>query len=44
VTHSHGQIPYRQYVTHFSETLDFLSADDKRWVMGEGICEFLNWK
>jgi hypothetical protein len=28
---------YRQRVTHFTETLDFLSEDDKDWVMGRAI-------
>jgi hypothetical protein len=30
-------------VTHFTETLDFLSADDKRWVMGDAIRARLGW-
>jgi predicted TIM-barrel fold metal-dependent hydrolase len=35
---------YRQRVTHFTEALDFLSADDKAWIMGKGIVDCLNWK
>jgi predicted TIM-barrel fold metal-dependent hydrolase len=34
---------YRQTVTHFSETLDFLSADDLTWIMGRGLSECLRW-
>ena len=44
LSHHFGRAPYRQYLTHFTEELDFLSADDKRWVMGEGILRFLGWK
>lgn len=34
---------YRQRVTHFTETLDFLSEDDKDWVMGRAILTRLGW-
>jgi L-fuconolactonase len=34
---------YRQAVTHFTEELDFLSADDLVWIMGRGIRECLGW-
>jgi L-fuconolactonase len=33
--------PYRQAVTLFTEELDFLSSDDKEWIMGRGIAEWL---
>ena len=32
---------YRQVVTHFTEELDFLSADDLEWIMGRGLAECL---
>jgi predicted TIM-barrel fold metal-dependent hydrolase len=35
---------YRQGVTHFTEELDFLSADDLDWIMGRGLRECLRWK
>jgi L-fuconolactonase len=35
--------PYRQAVTLFTEELGFLHGDDLRWVMGEGISEWLGW-
>jgi predicted TIM-barrel fold metal-dependent hydrolase len=44
LTHQRGKYPYPQYVTHFTEELDFLSDDDRRWVMGDAILDFLNWK
>ncbi len=27
----------------FTEELPFLSAADKEWVMGRGLCEWLGW-
>jgi predicted TIM-barrel fold metal-dependent hydrolase len=36
--------PYRQAVTMFTEELPWLSAEDKTWIMGRGICEWLDWK
>ena len=34
---------YRQCVTHFTETLDWLSESDKARIMGKGLCSWLNW-
>jgi L-fuconolactonase len=34
---------YRQVVTHFTEELDFLSADDLHWIMGRGLADCLAW-
>jgi predicted TIM-barrel fold metal-dependent hydrolase len=34
---------YRQAVTLFTEELPWLSTDDQAWVMGRGICEWLDW-
>ncbi len=36
-------VSYRQVVTHFTEELDFLSADDLGWIMGRGLAECLRW-
>jgi len=35
---------YRQCVTLFTEELPWLTADDKEWIMGRGVCEWLGWK
>ena len=35
--------PYRQMITLFTEELAWLSEDDKAWIMGRGLCEWLNW-
>jgi len=43
MTHSFDKATYRQRITHFTEELDFLSADDKDWIMGRAILERLRW-
>jgi L-fuconolactonase len=35
---------YRQAVTMFTEEIPWLSAEDKAWIMGRGLCEWLGWK
>ena len=44
LTNSYNKATYKQRITHFTETLDFLSAEDKEWVMGRAILERLGWK
>jgi predicted TIM-barrel fold metal-dependent hydrolase len=34
---------YREAVTMFTDEMDFLSADDKAWIMGRGIARCLGW-
>ncbi len=41
---SRSPIPYRQQVTLFTEEIPWLGAQDKEWVMGRGVCEWLGWK
>jgi L-fuconolactonase len=36
--------PYRQCVTHFSETLPWLSGADLELIMGGNICRLLGWE
>jgi predicted TIM-barrel fold metal-dependent hydrolase len=43
VTNSFAKASYRQRVTHFTQELDFLSEDDKDWIMGRAILERLGW-
>lgn len=43
ITNSFTKATYRQRVTHFTEELDFLSEEDKDWIMGRAICERLGW-
>jgi len=40
---SRSPIPYRQHITMFTEEIPWLSADDKEWIMGRGVCEWLGW-
>lgn len=35
---------YRQGVTMVTEEIPWLSAEDKVWIMGRGVCEWLGWK
>lgn len=34
---------YRQCISHFTETLPWLSGDDLKLVMGAAICDWLGW-
>ena len=43
ITNAFDKATYRQRITHFTETLDFLSAQDQDWVMGRAILERLKW-
>lgn len=40
---SRSPIPYRQQVTMFTEEMPWLTDDDKEWIMGRGVCEWLGW-
>jgi L-fuconolactonase len=35
---------YRQAITMFTEETPWLTAHDKEWIMGRGLCEWLGWK
>lgn len=41
---SRSPIPYRQHVTMFMEEIDWLTENDKEWIMGRAVCEWLGWK
>jgi L-fuconolactonase len=43
VTRVPATCSYRQTVTHFTEKLDFLSADELEWIMGRGLADCLRW-
>jgi predicted TIM-barrel fold metal-dependent hydrolase len=34
---------YRQAITMFTEEIPWLTAEDKAWIMGRGVCEWLGW-
>jgi predicted TIM-barrel fold metal-dependent hydrolase len=35
---------YREGIAMFTEHLPWLSAADKEWIMGRGVCEWIGWK
>ena len=43
LTNSFHKATYQQRITHFTETLEFLSAEDKEWIMGRAILARLRW-
>ena len=43
LTNGFAKANYRQRISHFTETLTFLSEEDKDWVMGRSIVERLKW-
>jgi predicted TIM-barrel fold metal-dependent hydrolase len=43
LTNAFAKSTYRQRVTQFTEELDFLSEEDKDWVMGRAILARLGW-
>ena len=34
---------YRQAITMFTEEIPWLTTEDKEWIMGRGICDWLGW-
>ena len=42
----HARLPctYQQALTMFSEEIPWLSEEDKEWVLGRGVCEWMGWK
>ncbi|HWL31661.1 MAG TPA: amidohydrolase family protein [Xanthobacteraceae bacterium] len=43
LTNTLAKATYRQRIEHFTKELDFLSEEDKDWVMGRSILERLKW-
>ena len=43
MTNSFARATYRQRITHFTEELEFLSEDDKDWIMGRALIARLGW-
>jgi L-fuconolactonase len=37
-------ITYSQTISMFTEEIPWLTAEDKEWIMGRGICEWLGWQ
>jgi L-fuconolactonase len=34
---------YREAITMFTEEIPWLTTEDKEWIMGRGVCEWLGW-
>lgn len=34
---------YRQAITMFTEEIPWLTTEDQKWIMGRGLCEWLEW-
>jgi len=43
ITNGLARATWHQRVTHFTEALNFLTEEDKDWVMGRAITERLHW-
>ena len=41
---SRSPVPYRQQIDMWVNDSPWLKNEDKEWVMGRGICEWLGWK
>lgn len=41
---SRSPVPYRSQIDMWLNDTPWLKAEDKEWVMGRGICEWLGWK
>jgi len=35
---------YRQSLTYLTEEIPWLTASDKEWIMGRGLCEWIGWR
>jgi len=35
---------YRQGITMWTDEIPWLTAEDKEWIMGRGVCEWIGWK
>ena len=35
---------YREAVTMFTEEISWFTPEDKEWIMGRGVCEWIDWK
>ena len=40
----HVPCSYSQVVTMFTEEMSWLTEEDKNWIMGHAICEWLGWQ
>jgi predicted TIM-barrel fold metal-dependent hydrolase len=41
---SRSPCTYRENIAMFTEHMPWLTAEDRNWIMGRGVCEWLGWK
>lgn len=41
---SRSPIPYRENIAMIADEIKWLSPTDKEWILGKGVCRWLNWK
>ncbi len=41
---SRSPVSYKQGIEMFTEHIPWLTAEDKAWIMGRGVCEWHGWK
>jgi predicted TIM-barrel fold metal-dependent hydrolase len=41
---SRSPVSYRQGIEMFTRHIPWLTAEDKEWIMGRGVCEWIGWK
>lgn len=41
---SRSPVSYREGIEMFTQHIPWLTAEDKEWIMGRGVCEWLGWK
>ena len=39
-----SKVPYRQHIDMWLQDAPWLKEEDKAWVIGKGVCEWLGWK
>lgn len=41
---SRSNVPYRQHIDMWLKDAPWVKEEDKEWIMGRGVCEWLGWK
>jgi predicted TIM-barrel fold metal-dependent hydrolase len=41
---SRSPVPYREHVDMWLKDAPWIKEEDKEWIMGRGVCEWLGWK
>jgi hypothetical protein len=41
---SRSPVSYKQGIEMYTQRLAWLTAEDREWIMGRGVCEWHGWK